>query len=79
MKAQIIDDNIEFVTAYSGTYIIAVLTEDNKVIADNNDEVTIDIDDENIDKNNEKTEDIRDKVEESEEDGFLDVKKRRFK
>lgn len=78
MKAQIIDDNIEFVTAYSGTYIIAVLTEDNKVIADNNDEVTIDIDDENIDKNNEKTEDIRDKVEESEEDGFLDVKEKKI-
>ena len=27
-----------------------VLTEDNKAITDNNDEVTIDIDDENIDK-----------------------------
>lgn len=78
MKAQIAGDNIEFITGYSGTYVITILTEDNKAITDNNDKATIDIDAETINEIDEKAEDIRDKVEDSEEDGFLDGKEKKI-
>ena len=78
MKAQITGDNIEFITGYSGTYVITILTEDNKAITDNNDKATIDIDAETINEIDEKAEDIRDKVEDSEEDGFLDGKEKKI-
>ena len=78
MKAQITGDNIEFITGYSGTYVITILTEDNKAITDNNDKATIDIDAKTIDELDEKAEDMIDKVEDSEENGFLDGNKKKI-
>ena len=78
MKAQIIDDNIEFITAYSGTYVITILTEDNKFVTDDNDDAAIEIDAKTIDELDEKAEDMIDKVEDSEENGFLDGNKKKI-
>ena len=79
MSAQIIDDNIEFVTAYSGTYVITSLIEDDKAILNDGDEAVVEIDAETIDDLDEKAEDISAKVEDSEENRFLDENEKKIK